>query len=71
MSSLDTHGAAYMAEMMPQTMQELGTIMHKTARQFAVTVGDTAASGDLNPALNDLSKLMQQCVACHAAFRVH
>lgn len=71
LSSLDNHGAAHMAQMMPKEMQEIGSEMHKAASQFAISVVDAGASGDLKPALNDLSKLMQQCVACHAAFRVH
>lgn len=71
LSSLDNHGAAHMASMMPKAMQEIGRGMHKVASQFAVTVVDAGVSGDLKPALSDLSKLTQQCVACHSAYRLH
>lgn len=71
MSSLDNHGAAHMASMMPQAMQVMGTNMHKAASQFAITVVEASVSGDLKPALGALSKITQQCVACHQAYRVH
>lgn len=71
MSSLDNHGAAHMTSMMPQAMQAMGTNMHKAASQFAITVVETSVSGDLKPALGALSKITQQCVACHQAYRVH
>lgn len=70
LSSLDNHGAAHMAQMMPKPMQEIGTGMHKAASQFAVTVVDAGATGDLKRALGDLSKVTQQCVACHSAYRL-
>lgn len=70
LSSLDNHGASHMAQMMPKAMQEIGTAMHKAASQFAVTVVDAGASGDLKGALGDLSKVTQQCVACHSAYRL-
>ncbi|SKA91371.1 hypothetical protein SAMN02745130_03273 [Thiothrix eikelboomii] len=71
LSSLDNHGAAHMASMMPKEMQDIGTGMHKAASQFAVTVVDAGASGDLKRALGDLSQVTQQCVACHSAYRLH
>lgn len=70
MSSLDNHGAAHMAQMMPKAMQEIGTGMHKAASQFAVSVVDVGATGDVKRALGDLSKVTQQCVTCHNAYRV-
>ena len=70
MSSLDNHGAAHMAQMMPKDMQDIGTVMHKAASQFAITVVDTGAIGDLKRALGDLSKVTQQCVSCHKAYRL-
>lgn len=71
LSSLNNHGASHMAQMMPKEMQEIGTAMHKAASQFAVSVVDVGATGDVKPALGDLSKVTQQCVACHSAYRVH
>ena len=71
LSSLDDHGAAHMAQMMPKEMQEIGTGMHKAASKFALSIEEAGASGDIKPALGDLAKVMQQCVSCHSAYRVH
>ena len=71
LSSLDNHGAAHMAQMMPKPMQDIGTSMHQAASQFAVSVVDAGVNGDLRPALGDLAKVTQQCIACHSAYRVH
>jgi len=67
MSSLASHNAAHMAPYMPQAMQDIGTEMHHAASRFA----RSAHEGDLNKALTDLGGVTQQCVACHAAYRVH
>lgn len=67
MSSLVSHGAEHMAPYMPQEMQDIGTEMHHAASRFA----RSAHEGDLNKALTDLSGITQQCVACHAGYRVH
>ena len=70
MSSLESHGAAHLASFMPQAMQNLGTGMHRAASRFAVEAQNAGASNDLRPALAALGAVMQQCVACHAAFRM-
>lgn len=67
MSSLEAHGAAHMAPYMPQAMQDIGTEMHHAASRFA----RSAHEGDLQKSLADLGDITQQCVACHAAYRVH
>ena len=67
MSSLTVHHAAPMAAHMPKEMQAIGTAMHHAASRFAMT----AQEGDLARALNGLSKVTEQCVACHDAYRVH
>lgn len=67
MSSLASHNAAHMAPYMPKAMQEIGTEMHHAASRFAMT----ASEGDLAHALADLGKVTEQCVACHASFRVN
>ncbi len=66
MSSLALHNAAHMAPYMPQPMQDIGTAMHHAASRFA----RSAHEGDLKKSLADLSDITQQCVACHAAYRV-
>lgn len=67
MSSLASHNAAHMAPYMPKGMQDIGTAMHHAASRFAIT----AAEGDLPKALEALSGVTAQCVACHASYRVN
>lgn len=67
MSSLASHNAAHMAPYMPKAMQDIGTEMHHSASRFAMT----AKEGDTLRALDSLSKVTQQCVACHAAYRLN
>jgi len=66
MSSLVFHNAAHMAPHMPKNMQDIGTEMHHAASRFAITVKE----GDVIKSLDELSKVTQQCVACHAAYRL-
>ena len=70
MSSLELHGAAHIAPFMPQGMQDIGTQMHRSASRFAIEA-QNASVGDVWPALAALGTVMQQCVACHAAYRLH
>ena len=71
MSSLELHGAAHIAPYMPQGMQDIGTQMHRSASQFAIEAQNASVSNDVRPALAALGTVMQQCVACHAAYRLH
>jgi len=71
MSSLELHGAAHIAPFMPQGMQDLGTQMHRAASRFAIDAQTASVSNDVRPALAALGTVMQQCVACHAAYRLH
>lgn len=66
MSSLQSHGAKHMAQVMPQQMQDIGTSMHKAASRFALV----AQEGDLVPAYRALSDVTASCVACHAGYRI-
>jgi len=67
MSALASHGGSHMAPYMPQPMQAIGTEMHHAASRFA----RSAHENDLKKALADLSDVTRQCVACHAAYRIH
>ena len=71
MSSLESHGAAHLAPYMPQAMQNIGTEMHRSASRFAVEAQNASVSNDIRPALAALGNVMEQCVACHAAYRLH
>lgn len=70
MSSLQTHGASHMAPLMPKPMQEIGTTMHRTASRFARVAQEAQVKEDMRPALKALAELTQQCVACHASYRL-
>ena len=56
---------------MPEPMRAIGTAMHRAASRFAIGARDAEVTGDLAATFNGLSGIMAQCVACHAAFRVH
>ena len=71
MSSLESHGAAHMAKVMPREMAAIGTSMHRAASRFAIAARDAELEGGLDAAFSALSEVMRQCVACHAGFRVH
>ncbi len=70
MSSLKLHGAHDVAPYMPKGMQDMGTLMHRTASQFAATAQEASVTGDLKGTLAALSRLNQTCVACHAGYRL-
>jgi hypothetical protein len=70
MSSLASHGASHMAPYLPQPMRDIGTQMHRAASRFAIVAQEASVDGDLARTLGALSRVTQQCVACHAAFRV-
>ena len=67
MTSLTSHGASHMAQHMPKGMQDIGTEMHHAASRFA----RVAHEGDGQKALENLAQVTQQCVACHAGYRVY
>lgn len=71
MSSLRSHGASHMAPHMPEAMRDIGTGMHRAASRFAVAAQEGAVTGDTRRALGSLAEVTRQCVACHAAYRVH
>lgn len=70
MSSLDSHGAGHMAPYMPKPMQDIGTHMHRAASRFARVAEEAGVRRDLRPALQALSEVTRQCVACHAGYRL-
>ena len=66
MSSLDDHGAAHMAQFMPEGMRAAGTAMHRAASRFA----RVAEEGDRDRALAALREVSAACVACHRGYRI-
>lgn len=71
LSALKLHGAYENSKYMPKGMQEAGTAMHKNASKFAIEIQNTAATGDLKPALVALSNTTQACAACHAGYKLN
>ncbi len=70
LSSLELHGAAHIAQFMPQGMQDAGTAMHRAASRFAITAQDAAVTGDLKPVFAGLADITAQCVGCHSGYRL-
>ncbi|HUX26975.1 MAG TPA: hypothetical protein VMV87_20460 [Burkholderiales bacterium] len=70
MSSFKLHGAHEVAKYMPKGMQEIGSEMHRAASRFALEATSAGATGDIRPALTALALVTQQCVACHALYRL-
>lgn len=66
MTSLQSHGASHMAQVMPEGMRKVGTSMHRAASKFALK----AQEGEVVPAYGALSEVTAACVACHSAYRV-
>ena len=71
MSSMDDHGASHIGKVMPEEMGNIGTSMHEAASRFALAAKDAEIEGGLEKAFGALSKVMEKCVACHAAYKVH
>jgi hypothetical protein len=71
LSSLASHDASHMAPFMPKAMQDIGTQMHRAASQFGLVAQEAGADGNAMRAVAALSKVTEQCVACHAAYRAH
>ncbi len=71
MSAMQAHGGEHMAPYMPEGMRAVGSAMHRAASRLAIAARDTEVSGNLAGAFAGLAQVMQQCVACHSAYRVH
>jgi len=71
LSSLESHGASHMNRFFPKEMGQIGMEMHRAASRFALAAQEAEIEGGLNKAFSALSQVMQQCVACHSAYKVH
>ena len=71
LTSLKAHGAHELAKFMPEGMRAIGSEMHRSASRFVIEAQNAGVTDDLRPALDALAKVTAQCVACHAAYRVH
>jgi cytochrome c556 len=70
-SAIPSHGGPQRAKYMPQGMRAIGMAMHRAASRFALAARDAEVSDDLGGAFSGLADVMQQCVACHKAYRLH
>ena len=52
---------------LPQAFRDLGGPTHMLFEELAVR----AETDDMDSLARDAAQLMNQCLACHAAFRVH
>src|SRR5664279_2721895 len=73
MSSLGLHGAAHIAPLMPQPMQDIGTGMHRAASRLAIVLQDTSVSPTLDT-MRDVNRAIHEvtatCTACHSGYRI-
>lgn len=60
-----------MAQFMPVDMRNIGFEMHRAASNFAVAATESAKSGNPKPSLVAFTRVTQQCIACHSAYRLH
>jgi hypothetical protein len=59
-----------MAKFMPEGMRNIGLEMHTAASAFAAEALKADGTHNTRPALAALSRVMQQCAACHSAYKV-
>ncbi|MDE3176937.1 MAG: hypothetical protein KGM15_12625 [Pseudomonadota bacterium] len=59
-----------MALFMPTPMRAIGLALHTSASEFSVVATRAAATHDTKAAVEALSRVSQNCVACHAAYRL-
>ena len=71
MSSMHGDQMEQEAKYMPPGMQQFGAQLHQQAGEFALAAQDAAATGDTKQPMVLLARMMQTCVACHAAYRLH
>jgi Cytochrome C' len=60
-----------MALYMPEPMRAMGLGMHTSASEFAKVAANAASTGDAKAVTGALSRVTQNCVACHASYRLH
>ncbi len=73
LSSLERHGAAHIAQVMPPAMQEAGLAMHRAASRLALlaeTATVAAEVADMEALFAAYGELVGTCVACHAGWKL-
>ena len=59
-----------MALYMPDPMRAIGLGMHTSASEFAAVAERAATTHDPAPVMKALSRVTENCVACHSAYRL-
>lgn len=59
-----------MALYMPEAMRGVGLAMHTSASEFATAAAQAATTKDNAAVLAALSRVTENCVACHSAYRL-
>lgn len=62
--------AQHQAELMPEKMKALGNAMHEAANDFASEAATFKPRDDMTKPLASLSRVVQNCAACHASYRL-
>ena len=73
LSSLDDHGAAHLAQFMPEGMQSAGTELHRAASRFAVAAADAEMEHTYEAqqkVFGALQEITATCNACHGGYRI-
>jgi len=73
MSSLSLHGAAHMAEFMPEKMKAIGTQMHRSASRFVIVARDAElipGKDSQRKVYGALRAITENCNACHQSYRI-
>lgn len=59
-----------LSKFMPEAMHRTGFKMHSAADQFAEDAEKAAPARDYRMAMESLSRVTKQCVACHSSFKL-
>lgn len=59
-----------MALYMPEAMRAVGLSMHTSASEFAAVAAQAATTRDQGAVVTALSRVTENCVACHSAYRL-
>ena len=73
MSSLDDHGAAHLAQFMPEGMAAAGTEMHRAASRFVIAAQDAELAPGKeaqHEVYGALQAVTSACNACHQSYRI-
>ncbi|KJS19712.1 MAG: hypothetical protein VR78_02850 [Hoeflea sp. BRH_c9] len=73
LSSLDSHGAAHIAQFIPEAMAAAGTEMHRAASRFVIVAQDAELADGYDghrAVYGALQAVTAACNACHQSYRI-